>query len=172
MYAAHARALTVAKTAQARANAIQELRKKLGEQARRPTADEFEAGFSALRLDDARTTKKRLIKYILKRLDQQHASSASIDYEAMTIEHLAAQRPGGAGGASREHVAKIGNLALLSSRANVKLANKSFAEKKKALESGKAWIGADIKQATSWGDAEIDARTQSLAALSFATVWR
>jgi hypothetical protein len=81
----------------------------------------------------------------------------------LTIEHVAPQRSSGHGGASANHVAKLGNLQVVDETTNGKLANKSLTEKKKVLSEAKSWDEPALLTTATWGDAEIDDRTQCLA---------
>ena len=55
---------------------------------------------------------------------------------------------------------------------NNKLSNKSFADKKKILESANIWVDPVILKATSWGSTEIESRARSLAAEAYNKVWK
>ena len=76
------------------------------------------------------------------------------------------------GGASPAKVGLLGNLILVDSGLNEKLANKDFTQKLKILKQSRvAWIGPQIEAATKWGDSEIEKRTEYLAELAYKKVW-
>lgn len=171
MYASSARQLFRATTSQQRATVLTELRQKLRD--RKPTRDEFTAAFKTVRFTEVDQSQRRLVKYILSRLDGAHDEGAAIDYDRMTIEHLAPQNPSAPGAAvSAEHVGQLGNLLLVTEAMNQQLENKSFAAKLPILKKAKSWVDPRILNASQWGEAEIDKRTIDLAALAYDKVWK
>lgn len=170
MYASSARQLFRATTSNERAVVLRELRQKLRD--RKPTRDEFIAAFKTVRFTDIEQSQRRLVKYILSRLDGAHDAGAAVDYDRMTIEHIASQNPaGGTAAVSDEHVGQLGNLLLVSEAMNLQLKNKPFAEKLSIFKGAKTWVDANVLAAKAWGDNEIEARTIALAKLSFEKVW-
>jgi hypothetical protein len=170
MYASSARQVFGATSSQQRANALAELRKKL--RARKPTRDEFVAAFKTIRFTDDNQSQRRLVKYILSRLDGAHDSGAAIDYDRMTIEHVASQNPGaGSPSVSADAYGQIGNLLLVTEATNQALENKPFSAKLLILQKAKSWVDPTILGAQQWGEKEIAARTKALADLAYDKVW-
>ena len=118
------------------------------------------------------TKQKKLVQYILAKIDGHNASGVPIDYDRMTIEHLAPQNPSGKAVVSADYVGMVGNLILTDAPLNRKLANKDFVAKRKLLEASKVWVDPALKKATAWSDTEIESRTKAMADLAYKTVWK
>ena len=170
MYALHARNLLAAKKLEDKLKTLNDLKKKLRD--RKPSAAEIEANFLEIKFTNQITKQKKLVQYILAKIYSQHSSGVPIDYERMTIEHLAPQSPAGKSSVSDEHIGMIGNLILTDAALNAKLANKDFLAKRKLLENSRVWVDPLLKKATMWTDNEIEARAKALATLAEKTIWR
>lgn len=169
MYAAAAEQLSNAKTAQSAANILAGFRAKM--QARKPTFAEFKVGFEELEFSADNTKQKQLIYYILKRLDEHGRKGSPVDYDKMSIEHIAPENP--TPGTSREpRFAQIGNLLLLDEETNGKLGNKTFTIKKAAYVSAGVPLGVTLAGAKSWGAKDIEVRTEELAKLAYDDVFK
>jgi hypothetical protein len=84
----------------------------------------------------------------------------------LSIEHLASQAGGGVS------VHNIGNLLAVPVKFNGEvLGSKPFLEKKQLLIDGGYSLEDDIKAAQDWQTAQIDKRTDDLAAYAYDTVW-
>jgi Protein of unknown function (DUF1524) len=170
MYASWAQRLHNAKSAAERQKVLAEIRKNL--KARLPSEEDFIAGFKALRYSDEFTRQKRLVRYILGRIEDRHPGGVAVDHEKMTIEHVASQRPiSGAAAVSAESVAMLGNLLLADERLQQQLANKPFERKREILKKSKIGEAKEIAARTVWGKAEIARRTEELARLAYREVW-
>jgi hypothetical protein len=169
MYAAAAQELTDATSSQQRANAIKTFKGKLT--ARVPSYAEFEAGIGRLEFLSTNTKQKGLVQYLLQRLDEAQRTGPPVDYEKMTIEHVAPESPP-AGTALTNGIGRFGNLLLLDQESNDKAANKSFVEKKKIYQATGVPLDTTLAAATNWTPAEIDARTKALAKLGHEKVFR
>jgi Protein of unknown function DUF262/Protein of unknown function (DUF1524) len=168
MYAAAAQELTKAKSPQQRANAIKTFKDKL--KARVPTYAEFEASFAQLEYLSTNTRQKPLVQYRLQRIDEHLRTGPPVDYNKMTIEHVASEKPAG-GAKAVEGVGSMGNLILLDGPTNNSMGNKPFAEKKVIYMNALVAFDPDLKNATSWDAGWIAARTKSLADLSYKKVF-
>lgn len=170
MYALHARTL-LSGTEAKRTKTLQELKGKLRE--RRPSFDEFLALFRELAYSVEYTKEKKLVQYVLAKLDAHNQSGAKIDYSQMTIEHIASQSRARSGTLSWETVGSIGNLILVDEQLNGKLADKSFPQKQALLKKASGiWVDKRITGAKKWGAKEIEARTVELAKLAYDKVWK
>ena len=171
MYALHARELMAARDLPARLRVIDTLIDKLRD--RIPSYQEFEANF----LDKIYSSKypkdKRLVQYVLARLDETfNQSGVPIDYAKMTIEHIAPENPSGnTNHLSEKTIALIGNLVLVNEAMNNQLSNKSFPEKKRILLRSLAWKDQSLSSASSWGKKEIETRSKALARVAYEQVW-
>lgn len=168
MYASHARVVRDGKTAAEKANSIVDLKNKLRE--RLPEFDEFAPAFADLSYSQDYTRDKKLVRYTLGKLARHGLASKAIDYEEMTIEHIAPQSDKTI---PEELIASIGNLVLLDADLNTELANKSFAVKKPAMEkAAEVWVDDSLSAATTWGQNEIKARAELLAEIAYKKVWK
>jgi hypothetical protein len=91
MYASHARQLLASPTSTEKVKGLDALRVKLKK--RLPSLPEVEAAFLELRYSDLFTKQKRLVQYTLSRIDGAHQCGVKVNYDLMTIEHIAPQRP-------------------------------------------------------------------------------
>jgi hypothetical protein len=170
MYASAAKNLYEADTAPKKGKILQNLRTKL--KSKLPPYAEFEARFLELRYSSKFTKQKNLIRYILGNLCDHHNAGISPDFDRMTIEHIAPENPIGSNTLGDEQVASIGNLLFIDQDLNEKLENKSFSEKKKILAKANVWMDDHIKNASAWGQTEIQARASFLASVSFNSIWK
>ena len=171
MYSASARAVLDAKTSADKSEAIDDLAVKL--RYRLPSYAEFEASFLELRSSRQYTQQTPLVRYILTRLHAatvQPETTTPIDYEQLTVEHLAFQGQRRASNVSPGDIARVGNLLLVTQALNDELADKSFAEKKKVLK-GHPGVDPEILRASKWEHDEIVARTKRLAKRAYEEVW-
>lgn len=168
MYALHARDLNKAQTNEDKMKIINSLKKKLIE--RKPGYPEFEAQFNDLKYSETFSKQKKLIQYILGKITNLETNGYPINYNLMTIEHIAAQNARIK--VSPESCAKIGNLLLIDHDLNDKLGNKDFSDKKILLLSSKVKVDEIIKNASIWNEDEIVRRTKYLANIAYNTVWQ
>lgn len=170
MYALAARQLLQAKTSNQAAQVCKGFKGKLED--RVPSLEEFEAGFQEIRYTSDNSKQRNLVKYLLSRIDQSLRKDAAVNYDAMTIEHLAPERPTGNAAIPADTVGLMGNMILVPTDLNNELANKNFDKKVAILRKAKVPVDADIEKATAWTEAEIRARTKALAGLSYSKVFR
>lgn len=170
MYAALGRRLFEAANAQKGVEVIRDLKEKLRN--RIPAIEEFKAIFPQVIYTDNVTKQRKLVRYILIEIERQKPSTTAVDYEQMTIEHLASQSLIGTAGYDDAIVGQIGNLLLVSEDLNGKLKNKSFKEKKKTLIESGFKLPPEVEAANSWGPAEIKQRTEAISELAYNSVWK
>ena len=137
-----------------------------------PSLEEFKALFSEILYTDRITKARGLVKYILTSFHKETEKTQTIDYSAMTIEHLVPQSRIGKDGFTELVVGQLGNLILVSSSANDKLGNKSFADKKKILADAGFPLPAEIVAADVWGIDQILSRTEAMAAEAYSKHWK
>lgn len=170
MYAALGRRLYEAKDTQASVEVIKDLKQKLRD--RVPSLDEVRALFPEVIYTDNVTRQRKLVKYILVGLDQTTPSPIVVDYDQMTIEHLAPQSLIGQGEYNEAIVGQLGNLLLVSDDLNAKLKDKPFKEKKQILLKSGFKLPEEMKAATTWGATEIRQRTQIFADRGYNDTWK
>jgi hypothetical protein len=169
MYSSHAIKLANAGDHEDRVAILASLKGELAK--RLPSFQEFEVDFADIGYAEGLEKNKKLVQYMLARIDAYFEKGLPIDYEQMTIEHLASQNPREGHTIPPECVQQIGNLLLVSTDLNVQLGNKAFASKKKILESSRVWLDDVVKDASDWGVPEIERRTKLLAHLAYHNVW-
>jgi hypothetical protein len=149
MYAAAAEDLTQAQDRNAAAQVLKEYVAKLRE--RVPSYQEFEANLREIVFLCDNTKQKPLVQYLLQRVDRHLQRSASVDYGAMTIEHIAPEHPVAKSSVPLSHVGLICNLILLPDELNVKVDNKQFAWKKAEYTKHHVPMDEILLKAKSWG---------------------
>jgi hypothetical protein len=171
MYALHARTLLAAADATGRGKVLNDLKAKVKGIA--PGYAEFEPSFLELRFSRMFTKEKKLIQYILAKIDgAMNSNGVALDYTQMTIEHISPQSPTDHALAAPD-VASIGNLLLVEKTFNnATLANKSFSAKKALLQRSKIFLDPVITKATSWTGKEIAERAKWLATAAFEKAWK
>lgn len=169
MYAASAEALTVAPNKNKRAQILKEFKAKM--RARIPSQQEFEANFHEVSFFSENTKQRALVQYLLRRFDQHLRTGPPVDYDSMTIEHIAPENGTGPG-VSSTRLGKIGNLLLLPDSENVKLGTKDIKAKRLAYKSLNVPLDPVLARAPAWTDAEIDRRTSHLAKVAFEEVFK
>ena len=169
-YASAARNLLAASNQEEKLAVLRGLKTRLKEKL--PGYQEFEAGFVEIRYSDAHTKNRRLVRYILRRLDSFfNTSGVALNYELMTVEHVAPQNPRPGSSVKLPHVSLLGNLILVDNSLNRSLANNDFAQKQKDLLKSRVWVDDMIRDAERWSEADIEARTKYLADLAYNRVW-
>jgi hypothetical protein len=168
MYALHARQLLAATDPAAKLRCLNELKKKLRD--RKPSFQEFEANFQGIVYTSSFTKQKKLVQYILAKTDRTQSAGVHIDYERMTIEHLAPENPKGS--VTAKWVGHLGNLIFVDGETNNKLANRDFATKLRVLKKTSVYLDEEIRKCSSWSDKEIEERTKTLAKLAYDNVWK
>lgn len=171
MYASWAQKLFRAKNEAERNLVLNEIRATLRK--KQPSEEEFVAKFNQLRYSNAYTKQRKLVKYILARIDDHVShSGVVVNYDMMTVEHIAPQNPGpGATKVPLDHVAMLGNQILCNDDLQKKLANKVFAQKKEVLKTSKIATAADIVSEDGWNSKLIEARTVRLAKMAYSEIW-
>lgn len=117
------------------------------------------------------TKQKALVQYILKRLDRHQRGSTPIDYNLMTIEHVAPENPK-PGVVGAKNYANIGNLLLMDEKRNGDLGNKDFLVKKAVYKASGVPLDKTLAAAQVWGDSGIASRASDLAAMAYKKVFR
>ncbi|MDT3405011.1 hypothetical protein QE417_004083 [Mucilaginibacter terrae] len=171
MYSTFARELYNAKDDSEKLNAIRELKGRMREKL--PTYDEFLASFRTLKFTNNYTRQKRILQYTLGKIDRHfNSSGVVINYEQMTLEHIAAQSISHKPANYDEYVGTIGNLIFIDQKTNNDLANRDFAEKIKTLIKSSVFVDDTLKSSLIWEQEQINQRTEDLAKLAFTKVFK
>ncbi len=168
MHASHAIRLVNSESFDERIATINSLKGEL--KRRLPSYQEFEANFMEISYRDDTDKQKKLVQYILAKIDSNYADGLPIDYAQMTIEHLSPQNPKGK--APLQKVGQLGNLILVNADLNNELDNKSFSEKKAILSKSRVALDEIIKKSEMWDEGKIEERTRFLSKIAYDKVWR
>jgi len=161
MFALAARELEDSPSKDKAATVIKGFLAKLRE--RLPTAAEFAAAFAEVQFTEENAKQRSLVRYLLSRIDRYQRKHGAVDYDKMSIEHIAPVSPGG-GSAALPNVGKVGNLILAPESLNAEvLGNKPFGKKKTAYKKAHLPLDELLTSASPWGEADIEARTAALA---------
>ena len=171
MYALHARELRRASKTQQKVAAIDALIVKLRDKL--PSYQEFEADFRGILASEKFTKRKALVQYIFGRMTAEYLGGVALEPERMTIEHIADQSQTPGSGLSDLEVAEIGNLLLVTEGLNnAKLKDRPFAQKLEILGATPVWMDDYLRKQTNWTATQIRERTDFLAKLAYAEVWK
>jgi len=141
-------------------------------QSKVPEYKEFEAGFESLVFTSSKTRNKKIIQYILSKMQGAHSNGLVINYQSMTIEHIFPQSKVD-NHVNEKIVGKIGNLILLDPETNnVQLANKKFDEKIAYLKGINYPLDSFLSSSVDWGEQEIVERTAKLSKEAYDKVWK
>ena len=168
MYSRAARDIRSASGKDGKQQAIKELISKLKE--RRPSNEEFLIGFQQTRFSDEYTRERQLVRYMLEKFDMYFGKKGRvIDYEQMTIEHIASQS---AKDFSDEDIGSVGNLLFVPPKLNnAELAAKGFVEKMKLYAANDVAMDDGLAKAKNWDADSIVQRTVYLADVAYEVIW-
>lgn len=162
MYAVHAREIANAVTPNEMGICISNFKIKI--KSKVPLRDTFITKFKLLSYSNTR--QRDVIRYTLWKIYKSMFPAVDVDRGSLSIEHLAAQASGGA------FVHSIGNLLAVPTKYNGDvLGDKSFAQKRELLANHGYALEAFIKNSQIWTAAEIEQRSNDLAAYAYDTAW-
>ncbi|MBN2572035.1 MAG: DUF262 domain-containing protein [Ignavibacteriales bacterium] len=171
MYAKYSRELFKADNGQ-KIEVIKELKHKLSEKT--PSLEEFKVNFSQLVFTNKLTKDKKLIRYILNKIHKYQSRNDGIlvNYNLMTMEHIASQNSGLYKDFGDKLIGQIGNLLLIDETQNNKLDNKPYSEKKRIYLKTKIMLDDFIENNSDWTKEIIQERTDYYAELSYNEVFK
>lgn len=162
MYAVHAREIANAVTPNEMGICISNFKIKI--KSKVPLRDTFITKFRLLSYSNTR--QRDVIRYTLWKIYKSMFPAVDVDRGSLSIEHLSAQASGGA------FVHSIGNLLAVPTKYNGDvLGDKSFAQKRELLTNHGYALEAFIKNSKIWTAAEIEQRSNDLAAYAYDTAW-
>lgn len=168
MYASHAIKLVNSESFDEKISTLTSLKGEL--KRRLPSYQEFEANFIEISHTDEADKQKKLVQYILSKVDAYYAHGLPIDYAQMTIEHLSPQNPKGR--TPHQNIGQLGNLILMKADLNSELDNKSFSEKRALLEKSRVALDDIIRNSDKWDESKIEERTKYLSKLAYEKIWK
>lgn len=169
MYSSFARKLFESADSNQAAIEIKTFTNKLRE--RRPSFEEFKLGFGEVAYTNSYTKQKPLVRYILRKFAEKNSFKFSVDWDELTIEHVAPQSLIKSGHWKDGVVGQLGNLFLLDERKNGQLADKSFVEKKKLLIAGNYSMPEAVANADDWSPVDVVAHTHEMAEFGYRNIW-
>ncbi len=169
MYALSARQLLEVSSKDEKSSVLGEFVTKLRE--RVPSYEEFEAAFGEIWFTEEDTRQRPLVRYLLRRIDQYRRKGTPVDYDLMTVEHIAPQSDGAAQSV-QDAVGIVGNLLFVPEALNKKLKNKSFKDKIEVLRDSDVPLDNSLKTANKWDEAAIKERTKNLAKLCYEDIFK
>jgi hypothetical protein len=167
-YSKAARDLIAAKNRNEAKKIINTLKTRLIE--REPEESVFIDKFNEIKFSDGNTRHKRLIQYILTKMENNLNNNNELVPEDITLEHVFPQSKG-----DNDFDSKIGNIIPLSAELNSKAGNKEVVEKvqqyycKSNFKLTKEFV-ANFDNA--WSKKEIEERTNDLALRSYNEIWK
>ncbi|MCF4097609.1 HNH endonuclease family protein [Maritalea mediterranea] len=144
---------------------LRDLNRKLRDRA--PDPDEFDANFRQIVFTRGQTSQKELIRYILKKVQNEEGSPTVGESDDLTIEHLIPQ----ASDRDETIVGQIGNLILVDKVTNGRLADRRFSEKKKILHESGYRLPSAFTEVDDLTDEIIEENTMRVSKLSRSKVW-
>ncbi|AZN37983.1 DUF262 domain-containing protein [Iodobacter ciconiae] len=156
MYSKHAIDLVSAKTQSEAKVVIDSLAIHLSN--RMPNLNEAQVAFEKIVYTSKKKRYKNLVRYCLSKYMGKEYSGLLIDFDGLTIEHIAAQSLSKTG-ISDDVIGSIGNLMLISENINkCKLGDKCFLDKKNILLDEKYPLDDIVLAADFWDESLIKSR--------------
>jgi len=139
----------------------------------------FKAAFAEKSIPTTGSRKKRIVRYILCRIEQQVPGGAPTEFDSdvFNVEHVLPQNPGEGWEHFRDEtveafVFRVGNMTLMRTAANRDEGNAPYAEKRTAYEQSQFVITKKIAEENAeWTPERISAR-QTWMANQAASIWR
>lgn len=138
----------------------------------------FKAAFREKSVRTTNSRNKKIVRFILFQIEKQE-SGQEFEFESAVynLEHILPENPSTAWSHIAEHnqdkfVYRLGNMTPLESKANRKIGNASYTEKKSTFASSSFKITRAIPEHyEEWNEAKINARQGQMANLASA-IWR
>lgn len=134
-----------------------------------PAYDVFETKLFEIKYTSRDVKDKKLVQYILKKLEWYFAESNELQPFSFTIEHILPEST------RTEYAGLLGNLIPLGEKLNNELKDRSFMQKiKRYPESNYATVKTflkDAKNIKTWGEEEIENRTKEIAGILYGRMW-
>jgi hypothetical protein len=138
-----------------------------------PNDNEFKSAFKEKTL-----STPKIIKYLFAKMETVSAGDSSLipNPESLSVEHILPRRPGPKWPSRmksdeylKQHLAKIGNLTILTEPMNRECESREFAFKKTIYRNSAFKISQELDSISEWTETEIENRQVQLADLAAAT---
>ena len=162
-YSSYSRKLRTSKKKEESARCLHELIEAL--KASLPSYEEFENSFLKINYTSSSTRDKRLVQYILKKVERYASGTDEMRPDSFSIEHILPEST------RNKVVGRMGNLLPLGVDLNSKIGDKAFAEKMKGYQTSqyqavKLFI-EHYRSETVWDEDKINQRTIELAKIMY-----
>ena len=162
-YSSYSRKLRTSKKKEESARCLHELIEAL--KASLPSYEEFENSFLKINYTSSSTRDKRLVQYILKKVERYASGTDEMRPDSFYIEHILPEST------RNKVVGRMGNLLPLGVDLNSKIGDKAFAEKMKGYQTSqyqtvKLFI-EHYRSETVWDEDKINQRTIELAKIMY-----
>lgn len=143
-----------------------------------PSDDAFKASFSQRDIVTTQSRNRRVVKYILARLEAQ-MGGGELEYlnDSLSVEHILPQNPatiwtGFTDSDAEGSIDRLGNLTLLPAGQNKDLGAKSFAEKRQAYAASPFLVTRKVAEENEdWTPDRMQARQNAMAKMATG-IWR
>lgn len=169
LYAKYARKLGLADNARDARNVINELFQNLSN--KKPTREVFIDKFSRLQFLNSNTSHKKIIQYIFTKLERYLRGSNEFEPRDLSLEHIICQSDNTV---SMDIIGSIGNLLPMGQEINGDAGNTDFNTKKIIYQRSDYRLVSNFIRDNPqplWQEENILARTNSIANLSYDTIW-
>ena len=112
------------------------------------------------------------MRYILRKFAERDSFKFTVDWDELSIEHVAPQASIGTGDWTELSVGQLGNLFLLDPKKNGELADKPFAKKKQILVDGNYSVPKAILDADKWTPGAVRKHTDEMAVVAQEEIWK
>ena len=134
-----------------------------------PSYNVFEEEFLNKKYTSAYTKDKKLIQYILNKLEFYYGGTDELRLREPTIEHIYSESE------NEDYIGMIGNLLPLGGALNSEIGNASFNEKhqnyrRSSYLTTKKFV-EKYSETTDWNKNEIESRTKEIASLFYYKIW-
>jgi len=162
-YSSYARKLRSVSTKQESAQCVKELISAL--QGSLPSYEKFEMSFEEIRFTNNNTKNKKLVQYILKKLESYTQETGEMIPISFSIEHIMPEST------QNEVAGMLGNLLPLGVEVNSKLSDKPLVNKLSVYKTSQYQstkkFADDYANLTKWDDEKIKKRTKAIAKIMY-----
>lgn len=140
--------------------------------AKLPSLDEFKVAFREVVYTNSNSKQKNLVRYILEKFSVHHSFKYSVDFDDLTIEHLAPQLAIGTDPWNESSIGCLGNLIFIDQKTNGDLDAKSFKDKKKILLEKGYSLDDMITDVDNWNPESVFNRADAMATMAYNNIWK
>ncbi|TLX51795.1 DUF262 domain-containing protein [Pseudoalteromonas ruthenica] len=170
MYSSFAIKIFESKDSQHASQLIDEFVKKLRD--KRPSLEEFKVAFKEVVYTNSNSKQKNLVRYILEKFSINYGYKYPVDFEDLTIEHLAPQNKTGQDDWTESSIGCLGNLIFLDQKANGAVDTKGFHKKKEYLIENDYSVPDFILNCDIWTPDKALEHAEDMANVAYNQIWK